>query len=288
MFACCEVPTVDVIVPEPVSLEAVKLGGENAWGPQFVHSGLTCDELRRGMAADLDVRWRSLQLVAGERRLEGPQTLEDMGFVEGKYQVQMVLQDNSAEIRHIQEAIVKGATADKVSLTEGLSDDEVDILEKKYGFRFPPEFLEFLQAGVLVGGGWHDWHTLASRELEGEKDTVAWIIKCHCTPEEDDYYYLKDWCPPEEKSMEKAVEYATKVYPVIPMRIHRCICTVPHTTGLPVLSMHQMSDNIQYGNNFWDWVARDTHLPEGTVPEEWKAKKSIPLEEVPFWQHWNN
>ncbi|CAE6956954.1 unnamed protein product [Symbiodinium natans] len=62
-----------------------------------------------------------------------------------------------------------------------------------------------------------------------------------CHRQEDDYYL---------KSMERAIEDATKIYPVIPKRNHRCICTVPHASGLPVLSMHKMSDDIQVGDNF--------------------------------------
>lgn len=87
--------------------------------------------------------------------------------------------------------------------------------------------------------------------------------------------------------MEKAVELATKTYPLIPMRSHRCTVTVPHGYGLPVISMHECSDNIPYGKNFWDWVAKDSNLPEGTVPTEWIEISSVPWEEVPFWRYWN-
>ena len=174
-----------------VTLEAVKLGGEGVWGPEAVPSDLSCDQLRRLVAKALQLRWRAVQLAFKEEALEGPEKLEKKGLVEGKYQLQVVLQDRSAEIRTIQEAIAscsKGGAV--ITLTEGLSDDEVVALEKRYGFTFPPEFLEFLQAGVLVGGGWHDWHTLATGSIDigSEEDTVASQIRYHCTPEEADYW----------------------------------------------------------------------------------------------------
>jgi len=195
------------------------------------------------------------------------------------------VQDNFAEIRRIQEVLVSAAADRKVTLTEGLSDDEVDALEERYGWCFPPEMLEFLQAGVPIGGGWHDWHALVAPEVV---DTVKEVIRNHCTPveEEDHYYYGNDWAPAGEKTWDKAIELATKTYPVIPIRGHRCIATGPSgTLGLPVISMHQCSDNIPYGKNFWDWLACDNGLPEGTVPPEWR-EVSVPCEELPFWQHW--
>lgn len=53
-------------------------------------------------------------------------------------------------------------------------------LESRYGFCFPPEFRDFLQAGVPIGGGWPDWHELASRTIPYgfAKDTVAEQIRC--------------------------------------------------------------------------------------------------------------
>lgn len=272
-----------------IDVEVVKLGGETVWS-DAIPADLPCNELRRRVALALKVPWRYVQL-AGEGPLEGSESLKQKGLVEGKQQIQLVLKDKSHEIRRIQAQIIEGMKdkkKDEVTLTEGLSDDEVEALEKRYGFCFPPEFLEFLQAGVLVGGGWHDWHALASGSIPPgfSEDSVANIIKWHCTPEDEEYYYERDWAPAEEKSLDKAIEFATKTYPVIPMYVHRCIVTVPQDEcGLPVISMHQCSDNIPYGKNFWDWVAREFKLPEGTVPPEW-TEASVPWDKVPFWQHW--
>ena len=54
------------------------------------------------------------------------------------------------------------------------------FLESRYGFCFPPEFRDFLQAGVPIGGGWPDWHELASGEilLGSAKDMVSEQIRC--------------------------------------------------------------------------------------------------------------
>ena len=270
-----------------ITLEAVKLGGERVWGPEVVPADLSCEELRKQLAAELKVRWRAVQLAFGEQRLENG-TLGEIPGLEGKQEIQVLLQDRSEEIRKIQEIIASSSKPERglVKLTEGLSDEEVEALEKRYGFRFPPEFLEFLQAGVLVGGSWHDWHSLASGSIPlGFKgDTVSDIWKWHCTPEDEEYYYENPWA--EEKSLDKATEFATKIYPLIPIRGHRCIVSVPHEEGLPVISMHQMSDNLRYGDNFWSWVAGDCDLPEGTVPAEW-TEKAFPWEAIPFWQHWS-
>ena len=286
MFWCC-VPMATSSA-STITLEAVKLGGESVWGPVELPTNLSCDELRRQVARALGLRsFRALKLAFGDRALEGLEKLDEKGLVEGKHQIQVVIQDRSEEIRKIQELIASCSKHEKdVKLTEGLSDDEVDALEKRYGFRFPPEVLEFLQAGVLVSKTWHDWHALASGSipLGAEEDTVSNIYKWHCTPEDEEYYYENPWA--EKKSLEKAIEFATKTYPLIPLKGHRCIVTVPHTEGLPCVSMHQMSDNIRMGKNFWHYVATDLDLPEGTVPQEW-TEKSFPWEEIPFWQHWS-
>ena len=229
----------------------MKLDGQVVWGPQTLEAELPCEELKKLVATSMKVRWRAVKLAWGATALDG-ESLAKKGLLDGKHQIQVVVQDKSHEIRKIQEAIVSTTKLGEVTLTDGLTDAEVEALEKKYGFVFPCEYLEFLQTGVPVGAGWHDWHRLASDSipLGFEGDTVSQQIQWNCTPENEDGYY-EDWAPDGEKSLEKAIELATKTYPLIPMRSHRCIVTAPFgREGLPVISMHQCDDNIPYGNLF--------------------------------------
>jgi len=46
--------------------------------------------------------------------------------------------------------------------------------------------------------------------------------------------------------------------------------------------MHQCSDNIVYGQNFWVWLEEDTAVDKSIIPEGWK-EKFRPTRELPFW-----
>ena len=166
-------------------------------------------------------------------------------------------------------------------ITPGLTNEEVEQIEKKYKFKFPADVLFFLQVGVplcpplkksgvpselpdfyqTATDGWHNWHFLAKEEVTigSPNDTVTKQIKWHATPQNQSH--------PTE-------------YPLIPLYSHRMIPSVPSTPGNPVFSMHGCYDNIVYGQNFWDWLACDFKID---VTPSLKESTSTSYQDIPFW-----
>lgn len=172
-----------------MALRCLDLAGKVLWGPQSVDTKMSCKDFRELVATALGVPLNRVSLVLDSQVLDGLESLEVKGL-DGERDVQILLgEDFSKEIQQIQQAM---AEADRrISITPGLSNEEVSYLEGRYGFRFPPEFRDFLQAGVPVGGGWPDWHELASGTIPYgfAQDTVAEQIRWNCTPEEPEELY---------------------------------------------------------------------------------------------------
>ena len=199
----------------------------------------------------------------------------------GEIQLQLILEDPSDIIRKVQAFI----RCDDIE--PGLTIEELKEVEQKYGFRFPPDVRDFLQVGLPLGCGWHDWRRLGkvtvSDDTEDTEDTVSQIQKLHCIPWRARYSKDRQW--DENESLAKAQDLASRVYPLIPLCQHRCIPSVPHECGLPILSMHGCYDNLCHSRNFWTWLEEAAHIPAGVIPQSWKDK-TVPVYEVPFWQHW--
>ena len=83
---------------------------------------------------------------------------------------------------------------------------------------FPPDVRDFFEVGLPVGNGWHNWRQLAIEEVESREDTVFQIRKLHCTPWRVRYNKDRQW--DEEESLEKAQDFATNLYPLIPLCHH--------------------------------------------------------------------
>ena len=186
-------------------------------------------------------------------------------------------------MKAIQQQLVENGSASVIA--PGLSDAQVETLQEKFGFKFPPEVLFFLQVGVPIkhettegsipaelpafyqtaSDGWHNWHLLASDELVvgSDDDTITKQIKWHATPEHQSH--------PAD-------------YPLIPLFAHRMIPSVPHQIGNPVFSMHGCYDNIIYGRNFWVWLEEEFRVE---VNDQYK-ETSVSYSDIPFWHSFIN
>ncbi|CAK9048572.1 Tyrosine-specific transport protein 1 [Durusdinium trenchii] len=258
------------------------LKSEAVWGPYLVEAQRAL-ELRQTLAQALDVSFHRVRLVKGEEIVDGPVPLRHKSGWVGDVELQLILEDRSDTIRAVQKELLAAGRCEDLEL--GLSDEEVLAAENRYGFVFPPDVRDFLQAGLPVGKGWHHWRQLSSNKVEygTKEDTVFQIRKLHCTPWRVRYNKDRPWG--EDESLEKAQDLASRCYPLIPLWQHRCIPSVPHDCGLPILSMHGCYDNLCHSRNFWTWLEEVGDISDGLIPQEWKDK-TVPAYDVPFWQHW--
>ena len=155
----------------------------------------------------------------------------------------------------------------------GLADDEVDQIENRFNFRFPPDLRSFLQTAVPF---WNSprWPTAANEEIQkwlnGPMEEVLLSV-------EHNEFWLPEWGPRPE-GLPNAVQTALanlKLAPkLIPILGHRYIPALPYEAGNPVFSIHQ-ADIIYYGFDLEDYLRHEFNLPR----EDWPAQ----IKQIEFW-----
>lgn len=246
---------------ESVTVTVTFLSGGVAWGPAEVAKTKSLGAFRADVAQYLGNSVLDLSFTQGD------QSLDDLDA-----STLLVTRDTSSDGKILLGLVVKdffNAKLDEIHKAmgslPGLTDDEVQRLEAKYGWIFPPDLKAFLQAGVPPT--WHNFHELAKDDIPkgSKKDTISGELENHATP-------------PEAAHVELA-----RQHPLIPIYGHRMMPSIPCENGLPVYSMHEdCSDNIIYGDNLWEYLERDDHIAKGIIPEEWKHESQC-IAEVPFW-----
>lgn len=169
-----------------------------------------------------------------------------------------------------------------IPFAPGLSDLEVQTTESRYGFQFPPDLRDFLQAGLPTGKGFPNWRTSAEAELRDWLDLPREGILFDI---EHNNFWLDEWGP-RPTSLTEAKQIAsnliTKAPKLIPVYIHRMLPSEPHLPGNPVFSVHQ-TDIIYYGFDLTDYLRHEFKLPDR---EPWPTD----IRQIRFWDldHFQN
>jgi hypothetical protein len=143
-----------------------------------------------------------------------------------------------------------------VKFADGLTDDEVRGVELRYGFRFPPDLREFLQAGLPISDGFPDWRNGSPQDLQQWLDTPLDGILFDV---QHNGFWLPEWGqrPVESDEAAVVVRQLVKDAPtLIPVCQHRMIPDRPHLAGNPVFSVHQ-TDIIYYGCDLRDYFLHE-------------------------------
>lgn len=162
-------------------------------------------------------------------------------------------------------------------LAPGLSADELDAVEARFGFSFAPDHRTFLASALPLGddGRWPDWRGGNETAL---RDRLAWPVEGLLFDVEHNGLWMPGWPgrpARTDEALALAAEQLAGVPRLVPLYGHRYLPTVPHEAGNPVLSCYQ-SDIIYYGADLLDWLRR-----EFTPTHPW-----VPVGEtrsVPFW-----
>jgi hypothetical protein len=152
------------------------------------------------------------------------------------------------EIRRLLEA--KGVT-----LTDGLTEEELAGIEGDFGFRFPPDLRELLHAFLPAGQSWPNWRGPRQPLLEWldiPADGIEFDV------ESNDYW--RDAWGEKPDDIDDAIEEARRqvaLAPVlIPVYSHRFLPSRPNEAGNPVFSVHQ-TDVIVYGEDLASYFAAE-------------------------------
>jgi hypothetical protein len=155
-----------------------------------------------------------------------------------------------------------------VTVEKGLSTSEVDAIQGKYKFRFPPDLLELLSYALPVSKSFPDWRNGNEYALA---EKLRWPADGICFDIQHNNFWLNEW-PTKPPSLDEALHVArrevAKAPTLIPIYSHRYIPAEPQLAGNPVFSVYQ-TDIIYYGIDLASYFAAEfgMALPPWTADE---------------------
>jgi hypothetical protein len=181
-----------------------------------------------------------------------------------------------------------------VRFEAGLTDAEVDRIEKEYTFNFPPDFRLFLEFGLPISEHFPNWRSgFMLRPIVAWESGVAIerghkltpISECFARPAEGicfdiehSNFWTDSWGPrPADLSaaFQVARRQIARMPKLVPVYSHRYVAGEPLAAGNPVFSVHQ-TDIIYYGTDLADYFAREF----GVSRPNWAANEA---REIRFW-----
>jgi hypothetical protein len=115
-----------------------------------------------------------------------------------------------------------------VTFESGLTDREVAQIERKYGFRFPPDLRRFLQTALPKGDGFPDWRAGVDGSLrswmDGPKEGVLFDV-------EHNEVWMAEWGTRPDSAAEAklvAAKFLDAAPKLVPVFLHRMIPASPH------------------------------------------------------------
>jgi hypothetical protein len=171
------------------------------------------------------------------------------------------------------EALRAALATSGAALDAGLSEAELDAVEHRFDFAFPPDLRRLLALALPVGDrSWPDWRRGSDEELAGR---MAWPVDGILFDVEQNGFWHPAW-PTRPATKAAAVDLARvelrSVPRLVPVFGHRYMPAVPAEAGNPVLSCYQ-TDVIYYGSDLLDWFGYEFRRESaGREPHR-----------VPFW-----
>ena len=156
---------------------------------------------------------------------------------------------------------------------KGLSATEVQNIESRYRFRFPPDLRDFLMTGLPVSNSFADWRSGSRVSLEAK---LSWTYRGICFDIEHNGFWWNDWGvkPDNLRDAFAVAKWFVENAPrLIPIYGHRYISDSPSEAGNPVFSVYQ-TDIIYYGSNLWEYL--DNEFSNAHQITE-------PVKRIPFW-----
>ncbi|MFI8425857.1 hypothetical protein [Streptomyces sp. NPDC085479] len=142
----------------------------------------------------------------------------------------------------------------RTEIGPGLTEQELDAVEARYGFTFSADHRVFLTAGLPRGSSsWPDWRDGDPEDLAGR---LAWPVDGVLFDVERNGFWHPAWpSRPAEKSeaLRVARTELESVPQLVPVYGHRYLPGTAGEHGHPVLSVYQ-TDIILYGNDLTDYI----------------------------------
>ncbi|MEV6976407.1 hypothetical protein [Kitasatospora sp. NPDC093806] len=172
------------------------------------------------------------------------------------------------------------------TIEPGLTDDEFDRIEARYGIRFADDHRAFLAAGLPVamppqdGATWQQpWPDWRNGDPDDLRHRLAWPVDGVLSSVEHGYWH-DSWGPrPTDPATAHATaaEHLAAVPRLLPLYAHRFLPEGPGTHGHPVLSIWG-TDIIYYGENLPEYI-RTEFEDDYQHPAGWD-----PVATVAYWR----
>ena len=159
------------------------------------------------------------------------------------------------------ERVTTGLREHGAVIEPGLTERELDEVERTHDWRFPPELRALLERMLPSGPRFPNWREPRSAALA---ERLAWPADGLCFHVEHGWW-LRSFGPRPAALVDAlAVARAAvaKASPLVPLFGHRYLPARPATAGNPVFSVYG-ADVIYYGVDLIDWFAREFAIDLG-------------------------
>lgn len=157
----------------------------------------------------------------------------------------------------------------------GLSGQEVDAIQQRFRFIFPPDLRMMLQFSLPAGKAFPNWRSDSNEQLLSR---LNWPLEGALFDVENNGIWPAAWGPRPDRESQRS-EIALKVFAgaprLIPIFAHRYIPDEPFAAGNPVFSVYQ-TDIIHRGNDLAGFFHQEFKVP---LPD-WAAGEP---KEIRFW-----
>ena len=154
----------------------------------------------------------------------------------------------------------------------GLTEAEVEVVERRFGWLFPDDLLMLLQYALPISKRFPNWRSGREETLQ---EILAWPKESVLDSFESGYLWLDSWGDrPSERaeSLGIARPAVRRAPTLIPVYSHRYLPAEPILPGNPVFSVYG-ADTIVYGNDLAGYFHHEFEMP---LPD-WAAPSPRPI-----------
>ncbi|MCO5601087.1 hypothetical protein L7F22_055206 [Adiantum nelumboides] len=161
--------------------------------------------------------------------------------------------------------------ASDVPISRGLSDEEFEQIQARFGFVFPPDLRSILQEGLPVGAGFPNWRSSPPKQL---LSMIKLPAKGLCNEVLRGTFWCQHWGE-RPRSLKDAVGIAKQAFKTAPLLVpiysHCYIPCFPNLSGNPVIFIFQ-KDVFYCGYDLADFFGREVFVPLGSF---YKSSESL-------------
>ena len=176
------------------------------------------------------------------------------------------------------EALYAALVLSKAKIEPGLTEDEIDAVEARFGFQFPPDYGMLLSLGLPTGESWPDWRNgdeaLLRDRLALPVDDLVWEISAR------DLWWPAWGDRPDSSEVAAAIgrRHLESLAPLISIHAYRYLSSYGDQPGNPVFSYFGGSDIICFSTDLLEYFRDQFSRPQvARTDPRGRARR------IPFW-----